>query len=979
MPAIPPARDAAGTAGEAAVADFEARGGGHDAETRGLVAAIGEHAPALLPLVLAEPAMMRDVLARPLAHAADEGTLRRELAALLGEDAGEDGPALRRGLRRYRHRAIVRIALREVLRLADVDRTSAEMALLASVLIDGALAAAACTERARHGRALDASGREVPMTVLGMGKLGGLELNLGSDVDLVFFYETDEAEVEGGELTVHELFGRVARRAVRALSEVTEDGFCFRVDLRLRPEGSRGPIVNSLASAERYYESWGRTWERAALLRARPIAGDRAFGQRALDALRPFVYRRAVDPSLAAQMAEMIARARRELRVDLERDVKLGRGGIREAEFFVQALQLIWGGRHPELSAPGTIDALTRLRSAGLVSDREADTLAEAWALLRRVEHRVHVRAGYQTHALPESPAELERFAASLGYASAAALEEALSTARSGVERLFASLLPSGAPEEDTGWDPLLDLVARGAGADELGGPLAERLPVRDAYEAASQLARLGRGASSPLGPVSWERLPALGRMLMAEVAGAADPDSALAFLAEFFARLGGQWPYERLLLEQPRVTRRLVGLFGASGTLSSALVGHPEDIDLLLASAAPPREDIAVAHDELAASLGDDPDPEQLVPELRRLKRETTLRIGLAYVGGELDLGEAADRLSELAEGQVRVALLAATRWAERRWGSPSGGGGGLVVCAMGKLGGRELGFGGDLDLVFLYGADGETEPTSAGRSASHGELFARVAQRTMLLLSQRDAEGPGYETDTRLRPSGSRGTLVVSLGGFDAYHERRAAAWERQALLRARPIAGDAEVGRLAEERFARLAYEGPPPPAEELAEMRARIQRELAGETPDRYHPKLGYGGLVDVEFLVQWLQMRHGSDEAVRTPSTPAAIEALARAGHLARVDAQALRDAYELFRGVEQSLKLHGEHAPMLEPRGRTGAHVARSLGLRARDGMTVSEVLDDTYRRQARAVRALLSSIVAPVAAGAPWDVGSAP
>ncbi len=978
MPATPPARDAIGPAGEAAVAEFEARGGAAGAEVRGLVAAIGEHAPALLPLVLAEPAMMSDVLGRPLAHAADEATLRRELAALLGADAGEDGPALRRGLRRYRHRAIVRIALREVLRLADVDRTSAEMALLASVLIDLALSAAARTERARHGRALDASGREVPLTVLGMGKLGGLELNLGSDVDLVLFYETDEAEVEGGELSVHELYGRVARRAVRALSEVTEDGFCFRVDLRLRPEGSRGPIVNSLASAERYYESWGRTWERAALLRARPVAGDRAFGRRALAALRPFVLRRAVDPSLAAQMAEMIARARRELRVDLERDVKLGRGGIREAEFFVQTLQLIWGGRHPELAVPGTIDALTRLRAAGLVTDREADTLAEAWALLRRVEHRIHVRAGYQTHALPESPAELERFAASLGYAGATALAEALSSARSDVERLFASLLPSGGPEEDTSWDPLLDLVAHGAGADELAGLLAERLPVRDAYEAAGQLARLGRRASSPLGPVSWERLPALGRMLMAEVAGAADPDSALAFLAEFFTRLGGQWPYERLLLEQPRVTRRLVGLFGASGTLSSALVGHPEDIDLLIASAAPPREEIASAHDERAASLAEDPDPEQLVPELRRLKREATLRLGLAYVGGDIDLAEAADRLSELAEGQVRVALSAATRWAERRWGRPAREGG-LVVCAMGKLGGRELGFGGDLDLVFLYGAEGETEPTSAGRSVSHGELFARVAQRTMMLLSQRDAEGPGYETDTRLRPSGSRGTLVVSLAGLDAYHERHAAAWERQALLRARPIAGDAEVGALAQARFTRLAYEGPPPPAEELAEMRARIQRELAGETPDRYHPKLGYGGLVDVEFLVQWLQMRHGTDEAVRTPSTPGAIAALAQAGYLAPVDAAALRDAYDFFRGVEQSLKLHDEHAPMLEPRGRTGAHVARSLGLRARDGMTVSEVLDDTYRRHARAVRALLSSLAAPIGAAAPWEAGSAP
>ncbi|HEY8429904.1 MAG TPA: bifunctional [glutamate--ammonia ligase]-adenylyl-L-tyrosine phosphorylase/[glutamate--ammonia-ligase] adenylyltransferase [Sandaracinaceae bacterium] len=974
MPRTPAARDATGPAGRAAVEAFDARGGSADAEARRLVALLGEHAPALLPLVLAEPAIVTDVLARPLAHPSDAATFARELAAFVGPVEG-DGPELRRALRRYRHRAVVRIALREVLRLADVDRTSAEMALLASVLVDAALAAAARTEQAAHGRPLDPSGREVPLTVLGMGKLGGLELNLGSDVDLVFFYETDDAEVEGGELTVHELFARIVRRTVRALSDVTEDGFCFRVDLRLRPEGSRGPIANSLASAERYYESFGRTWERAALLRAAPIAGDRELGRRLLEALRPFVYRRTVDPGIAVQMAEMLARARRELKVDLERDVKLGRGGIREAEFFVQTLQLVWGGRHPELQVPGTIDALTRLRAAGLVSDREADTLAEAWALLRRVEHRIHVRAGYQTHALPTDPEELARFAASLGYEDAAALQEALAGARTNVERLFASLLPERTDAgESARWDPLLDLVARGASADELAAPLAERLPVRDPFEAASHLVRLARRARSPLGPVTWEQLPELGRMLLTEVAGTADPDSALRFLADFFTRLGGQWPYERLLLEQPRLTRRLIGLLGASGTLSSALVGHPEDIDLLLASSAPSNDEIARDHERAVEALDEDPDPEVLVPELRRMKRATTLRIGLAYAAGELDLGAAVDRLSELAEGQVRVALAAATRWAERRWGAASGDGG-LVVCAMGKLGGRELGFGGDLDLVFLYGEEGETRPSAEGRTTSHGELFARIAQRTMMLLRQRDAEGPGYETDTRLRPSGSQGTLVVSLAGFDAYHEKRAAAWERQALIRARPIAGDPRVAKLASARFSRLAYEGPPPAPEELASMRARIQRELAGETRDRYHPKLGYGALVDVEFLVQWLQMRHGGDEAVRTPSTPKAIDALASAGYLPAVDADALRDAYVFFRAVEQSLKLLDEHAPtLLEPRARTGAHVARSLGLRARDGMSVADVLDDTYRRHARTARSLLEAHVAAVGASAPWD-----
>jgi [glutamine synthetase] adenylyltransferase / [glutamine synthetase]-adenylyl-L-tyrosine phosphorylase len=329
------------------------------------------HAPALLGLVRADPGALQDVLRRPLALESDAAVYRRELAAALGERP-EDGPALYRSLRRYRHRAIIRIALREITSAADIAQTSEEMALLASALIDAALDACASTQRARHGPALDAEGAPIASTVLGMGKLGGLELNLGSDVDLVFFYETDDGAA--GELTVHEHFARVAQRTVKALGDVTEDGFCFRVDLRLRPEGSRGPLVNSLASAERYYQTWGRTWERAAMLRARPVAGDLVFGWRLLGALTPFIYRRQVDPGVAEAMYEMLLRARRELAAD-ERDLKLGRGGIREAEFFVQALQLIWGGQHPELRVPGTMEALTRLRGAGLVTGREAATL----------------------------------------------------------------------------------------------------------------------------------------------------------------------------------------------------------------------------------------------------------------------------------------------------------------------------------------------------------------------------------------------------------------------------------------------------------------------------------------------------------------------------------------------------------------------------------------------------------------------------
>jgi len=925
--------------------------------TENAQAALQEHAGGLVGLVRSDPSLLEDVLARPLELPSDRQTLARALARDLPPI---DGPELRRHLRRFRHRAMVRIALREILRLADVEQTAAEMAHLASVVIDASLAGARATEARRHGTT------DVPLTCLGMGKLGGLELNLGSDIDLVFFYATDDAEVDGGDLTVHELLSRVVRRCVSAMTEVTEDGFCFRVDLRLRPEGTRGPLVNSLASAERYYESWGRTWERAALLRAQPVAGDLAFGRQLLEALRPFVFRREVDPSIATKMHEMLRRSRRELNVDEQRDVKLGRGGIREAEFFVQTLQLVWGGRHPELRVPGTLEGLRRLQAAGLVTDREAETLTQAWARLRRIEHRIHAWTGYQTHTLPSDIDSLERFARSLGHASAEALEAALADAQRDVAALFATLLP-GSDGEDRTYDPLLDALAAGGELDALQAQVDALLPVRDASQSAAHLSRMARRANGPFGPVTRERLPSLGRLLLAEVAGAADPDDALRWLAEFFARLGGAFPYERLLLEQPRLTRRLVGLFGASGTLSTALVGHPEDVDLVMSSALPRCEEIGDEHGALLESLDDDPDPEDVVRDLRRLKRGFTLRIGLAYVAREADRALAADRLSELAEQQVRVALEAARRWAFRRWGTPDGS---LVVAAMGKLGGRELAFGGDLDLVFLFDRDGQTE-----KGRTHAEVFTRVAQRTMLLLRERDAEGAGYETDTRLRPSGSQGTLVVSFAAFDAYHARGAAGWERQALIRARPIAGDPMACEEAQQRFVTLAYlEGPTEP-EALAHARARMQRELAGENRHRYHPKLGFGGLVDVELLVQWLQMRHGKDLAVRSPSTPTAIEALRALGHLDPHDADALIDAYDLLRDAEIALKLLDEHRePFLEPEGRSGVHVARMLQTHARDAMTSAEALVQSYRARTRATRDLFEAMVAPVDAPPPWE-----
>ena len=971
MPGVSsPGYPAASAARRAAALD--AFGGTPDADVARVIEGLAAHAPSLLPLALSDPSLAEDVARAPLERALDAPALTRAFAAVSA--SAPDGATLRRELRRLRHRSLVRIALREGFALAGIDQTSHEISVVATAATHAALDYCLREACAKYGTPVDASGRAVPIVVLGMGKLGGDELNLGSDVDLCFFYGTDEAEVPGGALTVHELYARVAAATSQVLSEVTEDGFCFRVDLRLRPEGASGALVNSVASAERYYEAWGRTWERAALSRACPVAGDLALGRELLEALRPFVFRRAVDPKIAFEMAELLRRARREAHDDSERDLKLGRGGIREAEFFVQSLQLVWGGRHPELRVAGTLEALARLERTGLVTGREARELGRDWALLRRVEHRLHAFVGYQTHVLPEG--ELcEAIAASLGLASGQALERLLAAARARVATLFATLEIGEAPSSPE-LEALVDRVAAGATAAELAAMVAEVLPVHDPDEAASHLRRLGRRARSPLGPVLRESEPRLGSVLLREVADAADPDDALRSLADFFGRLGGQWPYEKLLGDDPILRRRLIGLFGTSATLSSALIGHPEDVDLVLASGGVPSEvEILGAHDAPDATTED---PEVFVAWLRRIKRELTLRVGLAYVADEIDLDALTSRMSTLAEAQVRASFARARADVERPREPRQDGARAirvppLCVVAMGKLGGRELGIGGDLDLVFLYASD-SVEPTETEHGQGTAELCTRIAQRTMRLLSQPDAEGPGYPTDVRLRPSGSHGMLVVSMAAFDRYHVTHAAPWERQALVRARPIAGDGALAPLVRARAEDLAYRRGAVPAADLAQMRGRLEAELSGERRGRYRPKLGYGGLVDVEFVVQWLQMRHGDDERLHHPGTLDALRALATVGLVSGPDAERLETGYRFMRGVEQALRLVDEaREPLLIESSRDAVRVARRLGLRAPDG--AATVLVARYVAAATRVRDVFERVVAPIGRVAPWTL----
>ncbi|MBS2013897.1 MAG: bifunctional [glutamate--ammonia ligase]-adenylyl-L-tyrosine phosphorylase/[glutamate--ammonia-ligase] adenylyltransferase [Deltaproteobacteria bacterium] len=960
----------------------------HDDATAMLAATLAAAYPALRAQIMTRPDDVIAISRGKLRIARDLRTLRRLAVGFCSDLADID--AVRRGLRLFAQRERLRVAARELLATegGELETTAREVSDIAQVCLEIATDEALRWAEARFGAPLTATGARCAFVVLGMGKLGGRELNVGSDVDLIPFYETDEGEVRTGdgpaEQSLHEHFMRVTRRLTETLEDVTNEGVCWRVDLRLRPEGSRGPLVNALAAAERYYETWGRTWERAALLRARPVAGDLAFGARVLDALAPFVWRKVVDPKIAREMTELVVRGRAELSSDPDRDLKLGPGGIREAEFFVQSLQLIWGGKEPSLRLSNTHEALRRLRSRGLVTDRESRELEAAYLALRRIEHRVQNATGIQTHVLPRGEL-LETIARGAGFATGMELEKDLERTRRRVATRFASLTRTleGPTAADARFAPLLVALDAGdegaviAALSDAGGaerPAVDFPDLTASVDLARHLLSLARRPDFPFGAVTRDRHPDLVPSLLEALADAADPEQATRLLAAFFSRLSTPGVYARALAEDRHLIRKLVGLFGASAFLGEALVYHPELVESILFAKGMPSADRArrevdaeIETATMAEALaGDDSDPEDVfVGALRRAKSRIMMEVGLAELSGELVTREATLVLSAAAD----ATLEHATRWAleEKKLE------GGLVVVAMGKLGGREIGYGSDLDIFFLYDAGDDEDGVRS-------ERYIRAAQRVLRLVSAPHGTGPGYELDTRLRPSGSQGLLVVSLDAFARYHGLRADGtllepseeggagvaqdWERQALVKARVCAGDEALGRRFSNLAKKIAYERGAPDRERLHHLRMRMENELAREGAHRFDVKLGKGGIVDVEFAVQWLQMKYGGDPRVRTSDTETALGALEACGYTDSGVASVLREGYAMLRRLEQALRVvHGTSASLIEEGAPGLAALARRMGFR--DGqISASQALIERYRAVTADVRAAYLSVL---------------
>lgn len=780
-------------------------------------------------------------------------------APALAADGAGSWPAL---LRRYRQAESTRLIWRDVLGLDQVEDTLRGSSVLAETCLEVALAALESTFVERHGHVRAADGSVQRLVVFALGKLGGGELNFSSDIDIVYAYAEDGSSDGARSLEAEQYFARLGQQLAKLLDEVTAEGFSHRVDLRLRPYGSAGRVAWSFAALEQYFQREGRDWERYAWQKARPVAGDIAAGESFLQALRPFVYRRYLDFGALEGLRGMKAMIAAEVeRREMQDDIKRGPGGIREIEFLAQALQLIRGGREPELQQRGLLASLDALIARRQIEDGTGAALRDDYLFLRRLENRLQMLRDAQTYRLPDNNEDCGRIAATMGYADWPALLVELDAHRAHVSAEFAELLGGRRDDDDDG-----ELHAYWRALPEGGGAGAlANAGYADVEAADHQLRQFARGlAAAALPDATRTRLDRLMPALLASSGRAVQPDVALPRALSLVQNVLKRSNYLALLDEQPQALERLVDALSRSALLGERLAAYPVLLDELLdRRAAGELADAATMREAcLRAMVQGDGDVESSLALLNETRQALSFRIALAALDGQQPASASTQQLAWLADAVVEaVVRLARSGLAESHGEIP---GARFVVLGYGSLGGEELGFGSDLDLVFLYDGDPAAQSNGA-RPLDAARWFARLAQRIVSLLQTPTRAGRLYDVDVRLRPDGASGLLVTSLAAYAEYQRERAWTWEHQALVRARCALPD-DSGLLAKAfedvrdevlRRSRDSAEL----VKQVVEMRQRMRRELDRGDAQWFDLKQGEGGLVDLEFLLQALVLRH----------------------------------------------------------------------------------------------------------------------
>lgn len=828
-----------------------------------------------------------------------------EMRDWLAQQAVTDDASLKHALRQLRQRVMLRLIVRDLNRLADLDEVMHVVSALAEVALQYALQHLTPWLQAQYGVPVgEESGEPQQLIVVGMGKLGGNELNVSSDIDLIFAFSED-GETSGTKKSISnvDFFTRLAKRLIAVIDEITEDGFVFRVDMRLRPYGSEGPLACSFAMLEEYYQNQGREWERYAWIKGRVVAGpDQGLSQM----LRPFVFRKYLDFGVFASMRDLKMQIQREVnRRDMHDNIKLGRGGIREVEFIAQVFQLMRGGRDASLQIRPTMAVLDLLGEKGLLTAAAVIELKQAYVFLRNLEHRLQYLEDAQTQDLPASEENRARIALGMGYADWETFLAALDQHRNLVQHHFEEVFSDPADERSEEDEPQQEMALwkRSIEGEDASVALAQ-LGYAEPEETLRKLLSLHDSPRyKQLPEISRQRFDALVPLAITEAAQEPEPDKALIRVADLLDSICRRASYLALLVEYPSALTLVTRIVGASPWLAQYLTRHPILLDELLDTrnlyATP---DFAAMHADLERRVMTlSGDVERQMDEMRQFKHAAVFRFAAKDVAGELALETLSDYLSALADIILDVAIKAI--WPslrQRHREEPQ-----FAIIGYGKLGGKELGYASDLDIIFLYEDD----------APEAGEVYAKLGQRLNTWLGSMTSAGILYETDMQLRPDGASGLLVSSVQAFRTYQQEKAWVWEHQALTRARFCAGKPEIGLVFEQiREDVLCQQRDKEMLKtEVANMRQKMHQAHPnyGELFDLKHDR---GGIVDVEFIVQYLVLAYASQyrQLTRNLGNIALLEMLGGLGLVDAALAHQVAQNYRDYRRRQHAIRLQGD-------------------------------------------------------------------
>lgn len=793
-------------------------------------------------------------------------------------DSGED---LGSRLRQYKYREFSRIIYRDILSLSPFSDTMEELSDLASAIVESVVRF--------FSEELDTKPNG-EFVVLGMGKLGGRELNLSSDIDLIYVYR-DNGDPDP--------FFKLAEKVTRLLSAVTQDGFLYRVDLALRPGGGKSSVAVPIEGAIEHYFYWGDTWERAAMIKVRPIAGDLALGDEFIKEIEPFVYKKFLDYQSIEELKDMKTKLDK---LQKKRDVKLGKGGIREIEFFIQALQLVNAGEISGIRERNSLTALKKLRKLNIIDEEVFESLTSSYLFLRKVEHMIQLVDERQTHKIPASSEDITILAKRCNLADKAEFEELYKEHTSSVSKIYKHLFfdPSQQTEEfgKEFWE-LADFLTSGnideAEAVENLRKLGFKNP-ESAIDIFSKLLDPRLGALTQGGKLTTKKvIPAF----LGEILKSFDPDASLVNLERFISGIGWRSSIYSVLLENPEIIKLLARLFSTSGYLSNFLIRHPEYLDVITLRDV--RTEFASKKEMLESlqeSMKEATDEEDKLDAIRKFRHVETLKICLRDLNGEVDPFYVGKYLSMVAEAVLEVGLQLAwdivTKTQKGKHKKIN-----MHILGMGKLGGQEMSYNSDLDVIFIY------------EGADH-EFYSKLGQKVISVLSVPTGEGYAYKIDLDLRPSGRSGALVTSFDSFKEYHKNSAQIWERQSLVRARPTAGSKQLGKKIMEAVTQFVYKESYPKDfyKEIYRLRSRMEKELAKETANKVNIKTGKGGTVDIEFLVQMLQLKYGGEyEELRVQNTVDALFVLNSNTLIKDREFKILQEGLYFLKKMENLLRL----------------------------------------------------------------------